>query len=1278
MPKAKTTTTTKQLCVRCPDHPSADSFSHQNDFAKCLKQYPTTPVPIKNKQGLDTGESKGAKYTANELWWGFNDGPNTLDLSDASVCKELLEVAKAAGSKHQYQLNMSDAEEQIWYTKTVDAKQQAVFQDVPITKGMLEEAVMKVYAPKTEAEKKVEKDRKKQEAALKKNAIVDAVKNTAQSLKRTESTDAVNTSAMGQSGDLQYRPNPGSTSDPSATNRTDDSNGNSDGDHSDKQLSQQTGGAGDDKDSDGNQAGNVSQKAVPATAISFTRYCPANQSHRNQKGTTDMPHQVPTPQTRPLDDPPAHNQLRAFTAAIPAIQQDHASLVSAAVHLQESDTTSKQPLEYHELRDCLATLNDSYQVLSNHFTVTIPKDKALFEYHVLGMPDKVTRPKRRVLILDMIECDQTLYANRQSIVTDYRKKIISYVPLFTDDQVTAGTDVAQVAVPNYNPGTRDQPMTQALTLRFVARHDLNGLRDFVAGRDESYKDSGAAEAMNIVIAKAVADGSPDTFQVGNNRFYYRPGWKDLQNQSDVESSGLVGIRGYYSAIKPAMGAVLLNVNTVTSAFYKAQTLDKYLDHFYKFGWFPGDPQNSRITHPIESYRLLEKAQKHLSGLRVWVDFERSQPGDQDNAIDSPNRRTKTLAELGTYPQFQQFPDEAGQSVSVWKHITKKYPQAVKQGDDEYPTGNVGRKAPGPRKYYLARQLKVLSDQMYRGFPLPPDVTASMIDIARRRPDANYRAILGEGVASLGLHNASLPPMLQGLGISISRNMIRLPARMITNPKIMYKRDFNGINVTTGQWRVNRNTQFLNTVHGFSGLSTKGVATVQFFKPRGRMEYDQHKEKYLINWYNMHNLNGIQKTQALNASKPYEEISNWDEDSLKQYFQKFQGKLHLAILIFPNQSKENRERYATFKIVMDQHLGMKSICFNETKMVKSLRNFNPARDVMMDGALVDYIRNIAMKLNLRCGNFNHTVRQQDLPKIGGSTCSTMILGADVTHPGSGSLRGTPSIAAVVGSIDNQFGLLPASMRLNPPRQEIIADMEQMVYERLAAWSANNNQTLPASILYYRDGVGDSMYATVRATELLHIRSAWDKLCKQRYPNQTLPKLKLTAVVVTKRHHTRLYPRNMAGPREGNPLMTKSGNCPPGTVVDSGITSPYYFDFYLQSHNILQGSAKPAHYFVLENGMGFTAQELQDLTYSLCHTYGKSTTAVSYAPPAYYADRLCERGRLYLKPLLDGAQQHRNLTEAQIWTLAEGFFYRGGGAVQRGNPWHAAHEGKMFWM
>lgn len=59
--------------------------------------------------------------------------------------------------------------------------------------------------------------------------------------------------------------------------------------------------------------------------------------------------------------------------------------------------------------------------------------------------------------------------------------------------------------------------------------------------------------------------------------------------------------------------------------------------------------------------------------------------------------------------------------------------------------------------------------------------------------------------------------------------------------------------------------------------------------------------------------------------------------------------------------------------------------------------------------------------------------------------------------------------------------------------------------------------------------------------------------------------------------------------------KTGNLPAGTVVDSGVTDPFIFEFYrtsalpmldiakclVQAHPGLQGTAKPTHYVVVSD-------------------------------------------------------------------------------------------------
>lgn len=108
------------------------------------------------------------------------------------------------------------------------------------------------------------------------------------------------------------------------------------------------------------------------------------------------------------------------------------------------------------------------------------------------------------------------------------------------------------------------------------------------------------------------------------------------------------------------------------------------------------------------------------------------------------------------------------------------------------------------------------------------------------------------------------------------------------------------------------------------------------------------------------------------------------------------------------------------------------------------------------------------------------------------------------------------------------------------------------------------------------------------ELPQIRLAFEEAAKAAGMT-TVPRFNLTAFVVGKRHHVKLFPT----PTDA---MPKNRNCKPGTLVDNTITSPYYRDFYLQSHNSIKGTAKSAHYFPLVNEMGLTEIKMQEFVSS----------------------------------------------------------------------------------
>lgn len=281
----------------------------------------------------------------------------------------------------------------------------------------------------------------------------------------------------------------------------------------------------------------------------------------------------------------------------------------------------------------------------------------------------------------------------------------------------------------------------------------------------------------------------------------------------------------------------------------------------------------------------------------------------------------------------------------------------------------------------------------------------------------------------------------------------------------------------------------------------------------------------------------------------------------------------------------------------------------------------------------YFANVALKFNLKAGGVNQNVEASKLGLI--SEGKTMVVGLDVTHPSPGSKEGAPSVAGMVASISPNLAQWPAVIKIQEPRKEMVSEIGFMFRTRLILWKDHNQGRLPENVLIYRDGVSEGQYQLVIENELKPIREE----CKAMYPatatKQGLPRISI--VIVGKRHHTRFFPTTEEG-------ASNSSNCKAGTIVDRGVTNVRNWDFFLQAHHCLQGTARPAHYYVIldeiftklpkKPGQNFSAADaLEDLTHAMCHLFGRATKTVSICPAAYYADLLCERARCFLTDYFD---------------------------------------------
>jgi eukaryotic translation initiation factor 2C len=251
----------------------------------------------------------------------------------------------------------------------------------------------------------------------------------------------------------------------------------------------------------------------------------------------------------------------------------------------------------------------------------------------------------------------------------------------------------------------------------------------------------------------------------------------------------------------------------------------------------------------------------------------------------------------------------------------------------------------------------------------------------------------------------------------------------------------------------------------------------------------------------------------------------------------------------------------------------------------------------------YISNVCMKVNA---------------KLGGSTCfangglsrlnpnfgkvPTMIIGADVSHAAPGD-DSSGSMAAFTMSLDKQFTRYAAKCETNGQRVEIITthNINTALKDMVQMWSKMYGGNTPHQVLYFRDGVSESQYQFVLNQEVADMRAMFASINPKVTP-------KFTVVICAKRHHIRFFP-GRAGDRNENPV--------PGTLVETGATHPFEFDYYLCSHSAIKGTARPVHYHVIANENGYENVFIEQLTFEHCMQYARSTTPVSMIPPVYYA-------------------------------------------------------------
>ena len=331
-------------------------------------------------------------------------------------------------------------------------------------------------------------------------------------------------------------------------------------------------------------------------------------------------------------------------------------------------------------------------------------------------------------------------------------------------------------------------------------------------------------------------------------------------------------------------------------------------------------------------------------------------------------------------------------------------------------------------YLPAEICSIIPGQAYGG-KLDPKQTAKMIKVACNPPAFNGNVIVNQGFTDLGLLPDAPEATLQAFGINISQDMQVVPFRRLPPPNIFYRtgrgpqvRDagWNILNVElyAGSDMTNWAVLLVQQGHDdeFAGPADPALATfLDAFRDKCRnsgMTGADKRSKVMTVDLPSPSQDTRTRSQAIRAIR---DVLERDLDLRAGH-----PKPSFVLVLL---SGVDKYIYPGIKQLADVELGIHTVHMQLSKA----RDRRPNKQDQ-------YFSNVVLKVNAKLGGVNHQLDDRSMLWLKGprgGDLRTMVMGIDVTHPSPLSLPGTPSIAAVVASIDDRFAQFPASLALQKP-------------------------------------------------------------------------------------------------------------------------------------------------------------------------------------------------------------------------------------------------------
>ena len=695
---------------------------------------------------------------------------------------------------------------------------------------------------------------------------------------------------------------------------------------------------------------------------------------------------------------------------------------------KNAELEKNHALEVHELRPSFAGLKATDHVLTNHFTMELPE--ILHHYIATGMEDIADDPekdsttggkdeqvdngmeddelklppsgKQRLMMAKLLDANVNLRTKKHLYATDRLRHVVSWTDpkdLFELNSVSVGDILANTdhIVRNAVPSKNLDAIVKNLKLKYKGEihiKDLiaasNGTKAMFSVDLSSSRTIAFDHALNMIITKATLASSQSLYRIGSNKVYTEEGKERL-------APGIYAHHGFSSSVKVGMGAPLLNIRSATSAFWEPWRVLVYL-HESK-----------------NDYASLKDVKVHV----VYT-----------------SGKTRTIKAFGKNPRTQMFDfGGPGEEISVLDYLrTKNLDENLLDhiAMSDYPCANTGTST--SPEWYPLEALSIAEHQVVK--KLSPEATEKMLVAASKLPHINLRNIVDRGLATLGISTQDNDQsILHAAGITVSDKPVRVPAHKASFRHVQYgssrNPDHHYVTDNATKWNLLQRN-FLDT-------SVRATGRMVIIMPQELHDQDNtyvRAERY-GEWISTQladqmRVTGIQladRRLAGSHSIAYNPLAGDLFEEFKGCFAK--ATAHNPELVILVNNKKTPLIYNQFKRVADQTYGMHTLCVVKEKLDAAYEKPKP------------YFGNIVMKVNIKLGNTNHTIKLKEdsgvaaIPVLYNAKgqIDTILLGADVTHAQKDSKETARSLAALVGSVDGNFGRFGGSVRFQTQNQEV---------------------------------------------------------------------------------------------------------------------------------------------------------------------------------------------------------------------------------------------------